>query len=166
MASTQSFDVSTAVDLQEVDNAVNQARKEISQRYDFRGTNCTLEFDRTEGSVLLEADDDYKLTALLQTLREKLARRGVPLRNIEEGTVDRATLGRARQWIGLKQGIDQDTARKISKAIRDQAFKKVQVQIQGDQLRVSAPKRDELQAVIGFLKAQDFGLELRFGNYR
>jgi len=166
MAKTESFDVSTVVDLQEVDNAVNQARKEISQRYDFRGTDCTLDFDREDGAVLLEADDDYKLSALLQALREKLARRGVPLKNLEEGKVDRGTLGRARQRIGLKQGIDQDTARQISKAIRDEAFKKVQVQIQGDQLRISAPKRDELQAVIGFLKAQDFGLELHFGNYR
>ena len=166
MASTQSFDVSTAVDLQEVDNAVNQARKEISQRYDFRGTDCTLDFDRDGGSVLLEADDDYKLGALLQALREKLARRGVPLKNIEEGDVDRATLGRARQRIGFKLGIDSDTARTISKAIRDESFKKVQVQIQGEQLRVSAPKRDELQAVIAFLKSQDFGVELHFGNYR
>lgn len=166
MASTNSFDVSTVIDLQEVDNAVNQARKEISQRYDFRGTDCTLEFDRADGSILLEADDDYKLTALLQALREKLTRRSVPLKNLVEGDVDRATLGRARQRIGLKQGIDQETARKISKAVRGESFKKVQVQIQGEQLRVTAPKRDELQAVITFLKSQDFGVELHFGNYR
>lgn len=166
MAKTQSFDITTGVDLQEVDNAVNQARKEVSQRYDFKGTRCTLDFDRTAGAVQLEADDDYRLKALMGVLREKLARRGVPLKNVDEGTVDIGSLGRARQRVGLKQGIDADTARKISKAIRDQGIKKVQVQIQGEELRVSSPSRDSLQQVIAFVKGEDFGAELSFGNYR
>jgi hypothetical protein len=166
MPKANSFDVSTGVDLQEVDNAVNQAVKEIATRYDFKGTSCTIELDRKADSIRLDADDDFRLKALQQVLREKLVRRGVPLKNLDEGAVEQGSLGRARQKLGLKQGIDQDTARKISKSIRDGAFKKVQVQIQGEELRVSSPSRDELQAVIAFLKSQDFGVELQFGNFR
>jgi len=166
MAKSNSFDISTGVDLQEVDNAVNQAHKEIAQRYDFKGTNCVLDFDRDAGTVKLEADDTYRLDALRQVLREKLARRKVPLKNLDAGKVEDATLGRARQTISLKQGIDQDTAKRISKDVRDGDFKKVQVQIQGDQLRVTAPSRDTLQEIIAFLKARDYGVELQFGNYR
>lgn len=166
MAKTNSFDVSTGVDLQEVDNAVNQARKEIATRYDFKGTDCTLDFDREAGAVRLEADDAYRLSALLGVLREKLARRKVPLRNLDEGEPEEGSLGRARQTVSLKQGIDQETAKKIVKAVKDQGFKKVQVAIQGEELRVSAPKRDTLQEVIAFLKTGDWGVELQFGNYR
>ncbi|HEX9887278.1 MAG TPA: YajQ family cyclic di-GMP-binding protein [Longimicrobiales bacterium] len=166
MAKNESFDISTGVDLQEVDNAVNQANKEIQTRYDFKGTKCTLVFDRDAGAVKLDADDEYKLKALAGVLREKLARRNVPLKNLDEGNVDLGSLGRARQVVALKQGIDQDTARKISKDIRDAGFKKVQVQIQGDQLRVSAPKRDVLQEVIALVRSNDYGVELKFGNYR
>jgi len=166
MAKTNSFDISTGVDLQEVDNAVNQARKEIAQRYDFKGTNCTLEFDRDAGSIKLEADDTYRLDAVRQVLRERLARRKVPLKNLDAGNVEHATLGRARQTISLKQGIDQETAKRISKDVRDGPFKKVQVQIQGDELRVIAPSRDTLQEVIAFVRARDYGVELQFGNYR
>ncbi|MFO7588054.1 MAG: YajQ family cyclic di-GMP-binding protein [Gemmatimonadota bacterium] len=166
MAKTSSFDVSTGVDLQEVDNAVNQARKEVAQRYDFKGTDCRLDFDRAAATVMLEADDAYRLQALRQVLREKLAGRKVPLKNLDEGTVDDAALGRARQTVRLKQGIDQETAKKISKEIRDQGFKKVQVQVQGEELRVSAPARDTLQEVIAFLRERDYGVALNFGNYR
>jgi len=166
MSKTQSFDVTTSVDLQEVDNAVNQARKEIDQRYDFKGTNCTIEFDRASGALLLEADDTYRIEAVKTVLREKLARRNVPLKNLDEGTLEEGTLGRARQRIELKQGIDQETAKKISKDVRGEGFKKVQVQIQGEELRVSAPSRDALQEVIAFLRSKDYGVELSFGNYR
>ena len=166
MAKNSSFDVSTGVDLQEVDNAVNQARKEVAQRYDFKGTKCTLEFDRAAAAVALDADDTYRLQALRQILREKLAGRKVPLKNLDEGAVEEGSLGRARQTMGIRQGIDQETAKKISKAIRDQSFKKVQVQIQGDELRVIAPSRDTLQEVIAFLRGEDYGVELNFGNYR
>jgi hypothetical protein len=166
MAKKNSFDVSTGVDLQEVDNAVNQAHKEIATRYDFKGTDCTIDFDRKVGAVKLEADDEYRLTALAQVLREKLTRRGVPVRNLDEGEPETGTLGRARQAITLKQGIDQDTAKRIVKAVKDGGFKKVQVAIQGEELRVTSPSRDELQEVITFLKGQDFGVELQFGNYR
>ncbi len=161
-----SFDVSTGVDLQEVDNAVNQARKEIATRYDFKGTHCTIDFDRAAATLKLEADDEYRLKSLSTVLHEKLARRKVPLKNLVEGDVDKATMGRARQIVSLKQGIDQDTAKRISKDIRDEKIKKVQVQIQGEELRVSSPSRDALQQVQAFVRGRDYGVELRFGNYR
>ena len=166
MATKQSFDISTGVDLQEVDNAVNQATKEIQQRYDFKGTKCTIELDRKEGAIKLDSDDDYRGKAVLQVLREKLSKRGVSLKNLDEGEVEIGTLGRARQLIKLKQGIDQETAKKIVKDVKDQGFKKVQVQIQGEELRVTSPSKDTLQDVMAFLRAQDFGVELKFGNYR
>jgi len=166
MAKHSSFDVTTGVDLQEADNAVNQAMKEILQRYDFKGAKCTIELDRKEGALKLDTDDEYRLKAVQQVLREKLSKRGVPLKNLDEGEIEVGTLGRARQRIGLKQGIDQETAKKISKQVRDQGFKKVQVQIQGDELRVIGPSKDTLQDVMTFLSAGDFGLELQFGNYR
>ena len=166
MAKKNSFDVTTGVDLQEVDNAVNQALKEIATRYDFKGTTCTIDFDRTAAVIKLEGDDEYRLGAVLQVLREKLARRSVPLKNLDQSNVETGSLGRARQTLGLKQGIDQDTAKKIVKSVKDQGFKKVQVQIQGDELRVTSPSRDELQAVMAVLKGEDWGVELQFGNYR
>lgn len=166
MAKKNSFDVTTGVDLQEVDNAVNQARKEIATRYDFKGTECTVEFDRADAAIKLDADDDYRLTAVLQIVREKLAQRGVPVKNLDQGSVEIGTLGRARQTLGLKQGIDQETAKKMVKAVKDNGFKKVQVQIQADELRVTSPSRDELQDVQAFLKGSDWGVELQFGNYR
>lgn len=166
MGANASFDISTGVDLQEVDNAVNMTTKEIATRYDFKGTSCTVELDRKVGTIKLDADDEYRLRALLGVLREKLSRRSVPVKNLDEGKVEPGSLGRARQTIGLKQGIDQDTAKRISKDIREGGFKKVQVQIQGEELRVSSPSRDTLQEVIAALKSRDYGMELSFGNYR
>ncbi len=166
MAKTHSFDVSTGVDLQEVDNALNQARTEIAQRYDFKGVDVAVDFDRDEGIVRLEADDEYRLTAVFQVVREKLARRKVPLKNLEVGGVEKAGGGRARQVVTLKQGLDSETAKRISKDVRDAGLKKVQTQIQGEEVRVSAPSRDTLQEVIALLRAGDYGVELRFGNYR
>ena len=166
MASKQSFDISTGVDIQEVDNAVNQATKEIAQRYDFKGTKCTIELDRKAGALKLDADDEYRLKAVQQVLREKLSKRGVPLKNLDEKEIEIGSMGRARQLIGLKQGIDSETAKKISKEVRDQQFKKVQVQIQGEELRVISPSKDTLQDVMKFLRSKDFGVELKFGNYR
>ncbi|TVR51698.1 MAG: YajQ family cyclic di-GMP-binding protein [Gemmatimonadales bacterium] len=166
MAKNSSFDISTGVDLQEVDNAVNQATKEVQQRYDFKGTNCTLEFDREAGVVKLDADDDYRLKALHEVLVSKLAKRGVPLKNLDTGDVEHGTLGRTRQVVTLKQGIPQDTAKEIVKRVKALKLKKVQIAIQGDELRVTSPERDALQEVIAFLKGEDFGVELEFGNYR
>ncbi|MDZ7778538.1 MAG: YajQ family cyclic di-GMP-binding protein [Gemmatimonadota bacterium] len=166
MPKNQSFDISTSVDLQEVDNAVNQVNKEIATRYDFRGTSCTVELDREAGVVKLDADDEYRLQAVLGVLREKLSRRGVPLKNVDLGEVEVGTMGRARQSVTLKQGIDQETAKRISKDIKDAGLKKVQVQIQGEEVRVTSPSRDTLQEVIALVKGGDYGMELMFGNFR
>jgi hypothetical protein len=166
MAQNASFDITTGVDLQEVDNAVNMATKELATRYDFKGTSCTVEFDRKAGAIKLDADDEYRLKALLGVVREKLTRRNVPVKNLDEGAADVGTMGRARQTISLKQGIDQETAKRISKDIRDGGFKKVQVQIQGEELRVTSPSRDTLQEVMALVRAGDYGMELAFGNYR
>jgi hypothetical protein len=152
--------------LQEVDNAVNQARKEILQRYDFKGTRIELEFDRDASAVRFEADDAYRLQAAVEVLRGRMAARKVPLKNLDFGEIEQAGGGRARQTIKLQQGIPEDTAKKIAKEIRGLGLKKVQAQIQGDELRISSPSKDTLQEAMAFLKGEDWGVELRFGNYR
>jgi uncharacterized protein YajQ (UPF0234 family) len=166
MAANPSLDVSTGADLQEVDNAVNQALKEISQRYDFKGTHCTIDFDRDNATIRLAADDEYRLNALVDVLKTKMIKRGVPVKNLTFGTLEQATGSSVRQSVDLKQGIDQETAKKIVRGIKDKGFKKVQAAIQGEEIRISSPSKDELQDVMGYLRAQDFGLELKFGNYR
>ena len=166
MAANPSFDVSTGADLQEVDNAVNQALKEIGQRYDFKGTHCTIDFDRDKAAIRLSADDEYRLNALVDVLKTKMIKRGVPVKNLKFGTLEQATGSSVRQAIDLKQGIDQETAKKIVRSIKDKGFKKVQAAIQGEEIRVSSPSKDELQEVMAFVRGQDFGLELKFGNYR
>jgi cyclic-di-GMP-binding protein len=166
MASNASFDVSTGADLQEVDNAVNQTLKEIAQRYDFKGTHCEVAFDRVKAEIKLSADDEFRMDALVDVLQTKMIKRGVPVKNLKLGDLEQATGQSVRRTLTLTQGIPQDVSKKIVKAVKDHGFKKVQVSIQGDELRVTAPSRDELQAVIAFLKAEDFGIELKFGNYR
>jgi uncharacterized protein YajQ (UPF0234 family) len=166
MASNASFDVSTGADLQEVDNAVNQTVKEIAQRYDFKGTHCTIDFDRPKAEIRLSADDEYRMEALVDVLQTKMIKRGVPTKNLDLGELEAATGQSVRRTVKLTQGIPQDTSKRIVKAIKDQGFKKVQAGIQGDEVRVTAPSRDELQGVIAFLRSQDFGVELKFGNYR
>jgi cyclic-di-GMP-binding protein len=166
MAQNYSFDITTGVDLQEVDNAVNQASKEVGQRYDFRGSQCTLTLNRADGTVELDADDDFKVRALYEVLLAKLAKRGVPLKNLDPSEVVIGTLGRARQTVRLRQGIDADTARRIVKDVKELKLKKVQIAIQGEELRVTSPERDLLQEVIAFLRKGDYEMELQFGNYR
>jgi uncharacterized protein YajQ (UPF0234 family) len=166
MASNASFDVSTGADLQEVDNAVNQALKEIAQRYDFKGTHCSIDFDREKAEIRLAADDEFRMEALLDVLRGRLIKRGVPVRNLQIGDLVPSTGQSVRRTVTLTQGIPGDVAKKIVKAIKDGGFKKVQASIQGDEVRVTSPSKDELQAVIALLRAQDFGIELKFGNYR
>jgi cyclic-di-GMP-binding protein len=166
MASNASFDVSTGADLQEVDNAVNQTHKEIAQRYDFKGTHCTIDFDRTKGEIRLSADDEFRMDALVDVLQTKMIKRGVPVKNLKLGDLEMATGQSVRRTLTLTQGIAQDVSKRMVKAIKDQGFKKVQTSIQGEEIRITAPSRDELQAVIAFLKGEDFGIELKFGNYR
>jgi cyclic-di-GMP-binding protein len=166
MASNSSFDVSTGADLQEVDNAVNQALKEIAQRYDFKGTHCTIEFERDKAEIRLSADDAFRMDALVDVLQSRMIKRGVPIKNLKVGDAVAGTGQSVRRTVSLTQGIPQDIAKKIVKAVKDGGFKKTQASIQGDEIRVTSPSRDELQAVIAALKAQDFGIELTFGNYR
>jgi hypothetical protein len=166
MAAQSSFDISTGADLQEVDNAVNQAMKEVNQRYDFRGAHCSIALDRGSATIGLEADDAFRMKALDQVLREKLTRRGVPLKNVSVSDDQPASGGRVRRELTLTQGIPGDTAKEIVKAIKGQNLKKVQASIQGEEVRVSSASKDALQEVIAFLRSQDFGIELRFGNYR
>ena len=166
MASQSSFDISTGADLQEVDNAVNQARKELAQRYDFKGSKASIEFDKAKAQLVLVADDDFKMKALFDLLQGRLIKRGVPVKNLVIGDVLPAANSTVRREIGLTQGIAGDKAREIVKAIKEGGFKKVASAIQGEEIRVSAPARDELQNVIAFLRTRDFGIELKFGNYR
>ena len=166
MAGSASFDVSTGADLQEVDNAVNQAVKEIAQRYDFRGTHVTIEFDRTKAVIKLHAGDEFRMKQVLEVVEAKCAKRGVPLKNLKTGEMIPGAGTSVRCEITLTQGIPQDIAKKIQKAIKEHGFKKVQASIQGDELRITSPSKDELQSVIAFLRSQDFELELKFGNFR
>jgi uncharacterized protein YajQ (UPF0234 family) len=166
MPPTASFDVSTGADLQEVDNAVNQATKEVAQRYDFKGSHCAITFDRAKAVLTLVADDDFRMKALFDVLQSKLVKRAVPLKNLAIGAVTPAAGDSVRREITLTQGIPQETAKAIVKAIKDRKFKKAQASIQGTEVRVQSPSKDDLQEVIAFLRSQDFGIELKFGNYR
>ncbi|MFN2400698.1 MAG: YajQ family cyclic di-GMP-binding protein [Gemmatimonadaceae bacterium] len=166
MAQQNSFDVTTGVDLQEVDNAINQAQKEIAQRYDFKGSKAAIEFKRGDNLIILTADDDFKMRALLDVLQSKLIKRHVPVKNLEIGESVPAGRDTVRREIKLKMALDGDTAKKVAAAVKEARMKKVQASIQGEQVRVSSPSRDELQTVIVLLKSKDFGVELSFGNYR
>ena len=166
MATACSFDITSNVDLQEVDNALNQARKEVAQRYDFKGSKASIEFDARESKLVLVADDEFKLNALWEIVQTRLIRRNVPVRNLTRGAAQPAANSTVRQEIALQQGIPTDKARDIVKFLKDSKMKKVQAAIQGDQLRISSPSRDDLQEVMRLLREQDFGVALQFGNYR
>jgi cyclic-di-GMP-binding protein len=166
MANPASFDVTSTVDLQEVDNAVNQARKEITQRYDFKGSRAAIELNRTDNTLLLTADDDFKMHALWEILQGRLVRRGVPVKNLTPGDIERAANDTVRRTVTLQQGIPTEAAREIVKFLKDRKLKKVQAAIQADQVRISSPSKDELQEAMRLLREQDFGVALQFGNYR
>jgi len=166
MAKNATFDITSPVDLQEVDNAVNQALKEIGQRYDFKAATAEIDFSKKDGTLKLLADDDYRLKALVDVIQGKLIKRGVPIRNLDYGEAEQAFGGKVRQTVTLVQGISTDKGKEIVKAIKAAGFKKVNAQIQDEQVRVTSPSIDELQAVIALLKKEDFGLELSFGNFR
>ncbi len=166
MGATQSFDITTGCDLQEVDNAVNQSMKEIRQRYDFKGLDVHIDFRRAENKLVLRAPDDFKLKALWDVVQEKMVRRSVPIKNLQQGKSAPAAGGTVVQEVNLQQGIPIETARAIVKYIKELKIKKVQSEIQGDQVRVSSPSRDNLQTVMSRIKEEDFGVELKFGNYR
>jgi uncharacterized protein YajQ (UPF0234 family) len=166
MATACSFDITSTVDLQEVDNALNQARKEVAQRYDFKGSKATIEFDAKESKMTLVADDNFKLTALWEIVQTRLVRRNVPTQNLTRGDVIPAANSTVRQEITLQQGITSDAAREIVKFLKESGPKKVQASIQGDQLRVTSNSRDDLQEAMRVLRSKEFDVALQFGNYR
>uniref|UniRef100_A0A832HZG2 Nucleotide-binding protein ENR23_00175 n=1 Tax=Eiseniibacteriota bacterium TaxID=2212470 RepID=A0A832HZG2_UNCEI len=166
MAASNSFDVTTGVDFMEVTNAVDQATKEITQRYDFKGAKVAIEFNPREKTITLSGPDEFKLGAMWEVLQGKMARRQVPLKNLKPGKVEPAAGGSARQVVAIQDGLTADMARDIVRVLKDAKLKKVQAAIQGDTVRVSSASRDELQGVIALLKQRDFGVELKFGNYR
>lgn len=166
MADTYSFDVTTGVDLQEVDNAINQAQKEVAQRYDFKGTKASVEFKRAEAKLLLIADSDFQMQQLFDVVQSKLIKRGVPVKNLDLGKIEAAGGDTVRREITLKTALDAETAKKVSAAIKEAKLKKVQASIQGEQVRVQSPDKDMLQDAIALLRKGDFGVELKFGNYR
>ena len=166
MAQQNSFDITTGVDLQEVDNAINQAQKEIAQRYDFKDSKATIDFQRGEGKILLTADSEFRMRALFDVVQAKLIKRGVPVKNLDIGDIKPAGGDKVTRLIKLKMALDSDTAKKVSAAIKDAKLKKVQASIQGDQVRVTSPSKDDLQEAMALLRKGDFGVELKFGNYR
>jgi uncharacterized protein YajQ (UPF0234 family) len=158
------FDVVSEVHMQEVKNAVDQAAREVNTRFDFKDTNSSIELSGDE--VKLSSSTEDRLKALTTVLEEKLVKRKVSLKSLERGKVEEGSRGSARQTIKIVAGIDQEHAKSISKTIREQGPKGVTAQIQGDRLRVTSKKRDDLQQVIELLKAQDFGIPLQFNNFR
>jgi uncharacterized protein YajQ (UPF0234 family) len=158
-----SFDVISSVDMQEMKNAIGQAMKEIVTRFDLKGTNSNIELQAEE--VVLTSSDEFKLKAVRDVLEGRLVKRGVPLKALTYGTVEKALGGTARQGIALQKGIPSEKAREIVKIIKGSKLK-VQAAIQGDQVRVSGKNRDDLQSVIQMLKGTDLGIDMQFTNYR
>ena len=165
MASDFSFDIVSEVNVQELDNAVNQAVKEMKTRFDFKGSKSELHFNRDELKITILADDDLKLKNIAEILKEKMAKRGVSMKALKYGEGEKALDGMIRQTAEVIQGIPQDKAKEIVKRIKDLKLK-VQPSIQGDQVRVSGRAKDDLQSVIQVLKANDLGLPIQFVNYR
>ena len=159
-----SFDVVSELDMQEVRNAVDQASREIGNRYDFKGTNSSIE--QADLVLTLRSVSEDRLTALRQVLEEKLVKRQVSLKGLEYGNVEEATQGTVRQVATIKVGISSDKAREINKLIKEKGPKGVSSQTQGESVRVTSKKRDDLQAVIASLKGEDFGVPLQFQNFR
>ncbi len=158
-----SFDVVSRVDVQEVENAINQTRKEVGQRYDFKDSPTEIVWDRK--TITIVSANDFKVKAVVDVLQSKLARRGVSLKALKYGPIEAASGGRARQAIELQQGIDPEQARKIVKLLKDSKLK-IQAQIQDDQVRVSGQKKDDLQAAIRILREHEFSIPLQFVNFR
>ena len=166
MASTSSFDVTTGVDMMEVNNAVDQATKELAQRYDFKGLTVGVELKEKEKQLILTAPDEYKLAAVWDVVQSKMIKRKVPIANLKPGTIESAAGSTVRQPVELQQGLTSDMAREVVKFLKEHKLKKVQAAIQGDTVRISSPSKDDLQGAIALLKQKDFGCELKFENFR
>ena len=165
MADTNSFDIVSKVDMQEVDNALNQARKEIVQRYDFKGSKTSIELKQKEYEIVLISDDDFKMRAVIDILQSKFVKRSVPLKALTYGALEPAAGSTVRQIIKLQNGIDKENAKLVVKMIKETKLR-VQAQIMDDQVRVSGKNKDDLQAVIALLRQADLKFALQFLNYR
>ncbi|WP_010269383.1 YajQ family cyclic di-GMP-binding protein [Paenibacillus senegalensis] len=163
MASEYSFDITSKLDMQELNNAINQAEKEIANRFDFKGSKSRIELQKDE--LVIVSDDELKLKNVIDILHSKMAKRGISLKNLEYGKVEPAAQSTVKQTVTLKQGIDQPNAKKINLLIKEAKIK-VSSQIQGDQIRVSGKNKDDLQKAIQLIKQADLPLELQFTNFR
>lgn len=166
MAATASFDITSPIDFQEVDNALNQARKEVGQRYDFKGAKAEIVLSTADKTLTLLADDEFKMNALWEIAQTRLVRRGVPIKNFKGGDAETASGGTVRRVYAIQEGLPIEASREIVKFLKDRKLRKVQAAIQGDQVRVTSPSRDDLQDAIQQLREHDFGIALQFGNYR
>jgi len=166
MAATSSFDITSTIDFAEVDNALNQARKEAGQRYDFKGAKADIDLNTVDKKLTLTTDDEMKMNALWEIVQTRLVRRGVAVKNFKVPDSEPAAGGAVRRVIEIQQGIPIEAAREIVKFLKDKKIKKVQAAIQADQVRVSAPAKDDLQEAMRALREHDFGVALQFGNYR
>jgi cyclic-di-GMP-binding protein len=166
MAAASSFDITSTIDFQEVDNALNQARKEVAQRYDFKGARADIALSEKDKTLTLTADDEFKMNALWEIVQTRLVRRSVPIKNFKVPDSEPAAGGAVRRVIAIQQGVPIEAARDIVKFIKDRKLKRVQAAIQSDQVRVSSPSKDDLQEAIQALRDHDFGIALQFGNYR
>ncbi|WP_309122962.1 YajQ family cyclic di-GMP-binding protein [Paenibacillus sp.] len=163
MASEYSFDIVSKVDMNELQNAVTQAEKEIATRFDFKGSKSEIKLEKE--ALILVSDDEYKLNSVVDILQSKMVKRGISIKNMDFGKLEPASGGTVRQQVKLKQGIGQEDAKKINILIRDSKLK-VKSQIQGDQLRVTGKSKDDLQAVMALLRGADLPLELQFVNFK
>lgn len=166
MASTSSFDVTSTIDFAEVDNALNQARKEVGQRYDFKGAKADIDLNTVDKKLTLTADNEMQMNALWEIVQTRLVRRGVAVKNFKVGDSEPAAGGTLRRVIEIQQGIPIEAAKEIVKFLKEKKLKKVQASIQSDQVRVTSPSKDELQDAMRVLREHDFGVALQFGNYR
>lgn len=166
MPDVSSFDITSPVDFQEVDNALNQARKEIGQRYDFKGVTADITLNTTEKTLALLTDDEMKMNAVWEIVQTRLTRRGVPVKNFKNVPSEPAGGGKLRRVIAIQQGLPIEASREIVKFLKDLKLRKVQAAIQADQVRISSPSKDDLQQAMGHLRGHDFGVSLHFGNYR
>ena len=166
MAASNSFDVTTGVDMMEVQNAVDQASKEIAQRFDFKGLNVGIALDSKLKTITLTAPDENRLAAAWDVLQSKMVKRKVPLKNLKPGKVESAAGSSSRQVVEIQDGLTSEQAREVVRCLKDAKLKRVQASINAETVRVSGPDKDELQGAIALLKQRDFGVELKFGNYR
>jgi uncharacterized protein YajQ (UPF0234 family) len=166
MAAQSSFDITSPIDFQEVDNALNQARKEVGQRYDFKGAKAEIDLNTNEKTLTLITDDEMKMHALWEMVQTRLVRRSVAVKNFKVGDSAPAAGGTVKRLITIQAGSPIEAAREIVKYLKVKKLKKVQASIQGDQVRVTSPSKDDLQEAMRLLREHDFGVALHFGNYR